>query len=231
MKIEHTSGFIVLEFDHPLRTLSSASAGGGYRRVQTIVNLKTDTQEMLDNTPEDLITKFFIKGGSDIPGIGLLTSAEMEYAQFVTAQERGIGVLAVVTAGISNALNIAERSDTEFSGGSNSRFGTINIIVITSAYLFDECMVSSIITATEAKTAALLDLQVRSVITGSQATGTGTDTIVIVSGNGMQIRYAGGHTLYGQLLGQVVYRGVSQSLLEQRMGNRGLQEICGMFEF
>lgn len=231
MKIEHTSRFIVLEFDHPLRTLSSASAGGGHRRVQTIVNLKTDTQEMLDNTPEDIISDFFIERGSDPPGIGLLTSAEMEYAQFVTAQEKDIGVLAVVTAGTSNALNIAERSDTEFSGGSNTGFGTINIIVITSAYLFNECMVSSIITATEAKTAALFDLQVRSVTTGSQATGTGTDTIIIVSGNGMHIRYAGGHTLYGQLLGQAVYHGVRQSLLEQRMGNRSLQEICAMFEF
>lgn len=231
MKIEHTSRFIVTDFDHPLRTLSSASTGGGHRRVQTIVNLKTDAQEALDNTFEDLISDFFRKRGSDTHGIGLLTSAEMGYAQFVTAQDRGIGVLAIVTAGTSNALNIAERSDTEFSGESNTGFGTINIIVITSACLLDECMVSSIITATEAKTAALFDLQVKSVMTGSQATGTGTDTIVIASGNGMRIRYAGGHTLYGQLLGQAVYHGVRRSLLEQRMENADLQEICGMFEF
>ena len=231
MKIEHTSRFIFIEFDHPLRTLSSASTGGGHRKAQSIVNLKTGTQEMHDNTPENLISDFFTQRGSDTAGIGLLTSAEMKYAQFVTAQEKGIGVLAVVTAGTSNALNIAERSDTRFSGGCDIGFGTINIIVITSAYLLDECMVSSIITATEAKTAALLDLQVRSVMTGNQATGTGTDTIVIVSGNGMKLRYAGGHTLYGQLLGQTVYHGVRQSLQEQKTGEEALHEICGMFEF
>jgi iron complex transport system ATP-binding protein len=231
MKIEHTSRFIALDFDYPLRTLSSASAGGGYRRVKTIVNLKTDAREMLDNAPEELVAPFLKKRGALAAGIGLLTSADMEYAQFVTTHGRGITVFAIVTAGTSNALNIAERTETEFSGGVETTHGTINIIVVANACLLDECMVSSIITATEAKTAALFDLQVKSVATGSQATGTGTDSIVIVSGNGMNIRYAGGHTLYGQLLAEAVYGGVKRSLLEKESGMKNFDSIYPLFQF
>ncbi len=232
MKIEHTSKFIAVDFDYPLRTLSSASAGGGLRRVETIVNLKTDTREMLDNDPEDLVSSFLKKRGSAAAGIGLLTSADMEYAQFIYNQGGDIHVLAIVTAGTSNALNITERSETEFSGGTETMYGTINIIVITNACLLDECMVSSVITVTEAKTAALFDLQVKSVTTGNQATGTGTDSIVIVSGNGMNIRYAGGHTLYGQLLGEAVHTGVKQSLLEKEPDDmKNFDAIYGMFPF
>jgi adenosylcobinamide hydrolase len=231
MKIEHTSQFIAVDFDYPLRTLSSASAGGGLRRVKTIVNLKTDTQEMLDNAPEELVAAFLKRRGSLAAGIGLLTSADMEYAQFISNHGREINVLAIVTAGTSNALNIVERSETSFSGGTETMHGTINIIVVTNACLLDECMVSSIITATEAKTAALLDLQVKSVATGNQATGTGTDSIVIVSGNGMNIRYAGGHTLYGQLIGEAVHAGVKRSLLEKVSDMKNFDSLYGLFQF
>ena len=131
MKIKHTSQFITVDFDYPLRTLSSASAGGGLRRVKTIVNLKTNTQEMLDTAPEELVAFFLKKRGSVAAGIGLLTSADMEYAQFIPNYGRDINVLAIVTAGTSNALNITERLKTEFSGGTETMHGTINIIAIT----------------------------------------------------------------------------------------------------
>jgi adenosylcobinamide amidohydrolase len=155
----------------------------------------------------------------------------MEYAQFIALEESGIGVLAVVTAGISNALNITERSDTEFSGEAGNAPGTINIIAVTNGCLLDECMVSSMITATEAKTAALMELGVRSVVSGTQATGTGTDTVVVVSGNGANIRYAGGHTLYGQLLGEAVYLGVKRSLQEIASGIGSFESLYTLFNF
>ena len=231
MRIEHTQRYITITFDYPLRILSSAPVNGGSRRASSIVNLKTATRDVMENSPEDLIDDFRSKKGFSENSVGLLTSADMEYAQFITVQEKGIRVLAVVTAGTSNALNIAERSDTEFSGESASRYGTINIVVITNCYLLDECLVSSIISITEAKTAALLDLGVKSVVSGHQATGTGTDTVVVVSGNEKNIRYAGGHTLYGQLLGEAVYRGVKGSLLEEPTEVERFNSIQELFQF
>jgi iron complex transport system ATP-binding protein len=224
MKLDYTERYIALHFGHPLRILSSAVYGGGLKLSDTIVNLHSEAEEVLAREPEELIADFLGERGFNRESVGLLTSADMEFAQFITDREGDLQVLAVVTAGDSNALNITERSGTPFSG-EPIRYGTINTIVLTSACLLDECMASSIITATEAKTAALFDLKIRSVKTGSQATGTGTDSIVIVSGEGMAIQYAGGHTLYGQMLAETVYRGVKASLQKQKCEIDGLKEI------
>jgi adenosylcobinamide hydrolase len=231
MRIEHDKRFVILHFDYPLRVLSSAPFNGGSRRAGTIVNLKTETREVLENSPEELITAFLMTRGLRKDSVGLLTSADMEYAQFVAVQEKGITILAVVTAGASNALNIAERSDTDFTGEDRTGHGTINIIVLTNCFLLDESMVSSFITVTEGKTAALLDLGVKSVVTGTRATGTGTDTVVIVSGNGVNIRYTGGHTLFGQLLGEAVYRGVKESLMERQTNVKRFGAMEELFQF
>jgi adenosylcobinamide amidohydrolase len=231
MQIQHDNRAVILGFDYPLRTLSSAPYNGGIRRARSIVNLKTDSRAVLENSPEDLVSGFLNARGLGADSVGLLTSAGMEYAQFMAEQERDFAILAAVTAGTSNALNIAERTETDFSGEDRTGHGTINIIVVTNCLLLDEAMVSSLITATEGKTAALLDLGVKSVATGAQATGTGTDTVVVVSGNGPNIRYAGGHTLFGQLLGNAVYRGVKSSLTEQPTDLEGFYAVKDRFQF
>lgn len=231
MQIQHDNRAVILRFDYPLRTLGSAPFNGGSRRARSIVNLKTDSRAVLENSPEDLVSGFLNARGLGADSVGLLTSAGMEYAQFIAEQESDIAILAAVTAGTSNALNIAERSDTDFTGEDRTGHGTINIIVVTNCFLLDETMVSSLITATEGKTAALLDLGVKSIATGAQATGTGTDTVVVVSGNGPHIRYTGGHTLFGQLLGNAVYRGVKSSLTEQPTNREGFDVIENLFQF
>jgi adenosylcobinamide amidohydrolase len=91
-------------------------------------------------------------------------------------------------------------------------------------------MISTVITATEAKTAALLDLRIMSVATGGQATGTGTDAVVVVSGKGTPIRYAGGHTLYGQLVGEAVHAAVSRALLKRRQDPAVLKDMFAAFD-
>jgi adenosylcobinamide amidohydrolase len=73
-------------------------------------------------------------------------------------------------------------------------------------------------------------LRVRSVTTGGQATGTGTDAIVVVSGKGAPIRYAGGHTLYGQLVGEAVHTAVSRALMKRRQDPAVLKDACGAFD-
>ena len=58
-------------------------------------------------------------------------------------------------------------------------------------------------TATEAKTAALEDRGVRSTASPQlQATGTGTDSMIVVSGvdTDTVIRHTGGHTKMGELI-------------------------------
>lgn len=226
MRIYHTDSFIAVTFAAPLRTLSSAVYGGGYGRNDIIVNIKTDAEALNTTGPERLINDFFERIFPGRRGIGLLTAASMKNAQFVYRQEKGIQVLSIATAGTSNALNISERSTTGFSG---TEVGTINTIVITDAFLLEDCMVSTAITATEAKTAALIEYGVKSTITGNQATGTGTDSITIASGNGTRLRYAGGHTLFGQMVGETVCNAVMRSL-QKKDPEPDLSEISANFD-
>jgi adenosylcobinamide hydrolase len=212
------------------RMASSTSVRGGLVTSRAIVNLRTTSTQSLRNSPEVLVGRYTRRKRLGPGVVGLLTAAPLQYAQCVLKEEGGIKVLAIVTAGVSNALNVSERTPVSHSGGAFPATGTINTIIVTDAELADECLISTVITATEAKTAALLDLRVRSAATGSQATGTGTDAVVVVSGRGAPVRYAGGHTLFGQLVGEVVHAAVSRALMKRRQDPAVFKEVCGAFD-
>jgi adenosylcobinamide amidohydrolase len=81
------------------------------------------------------------------------------------------------------------------------KVGTINTVLITSARLELAPMAASFITVTEAKNIALQEMKVGSCYTPDwQATGTGTDQIITVSGNGPRCDYVGGHTKLGEMI-------------------------------
>ena len=75
----------------------------------------------------------------------------------------------------------------------------------------------SLITITEGKTAALEDLKVPSSYTKeAQATGTGTDSIIVVSGTAApRATYTGGHSRIGELIGKATYAAVVEALGKQ----------------
>ncbi len=95
--------------------------------------------------------------------------------------------------------------------------GTVNIVLLTNARLSDGAMARAIITATEAKTAAFEDLRVPSSYTKNvQATGTGTDSMIVVSGtSGPTVTYLGGHSRIGELVGKAVHQAVMEALEKQ----------------
>ena len=84
--------------------------------------------------------------------------------------------------------------------------GTINMILLTNMRLTPRGMQRAIISATEAKTAALQDLDIRSSYTPmvNPATGTGTDNIIVVQGAGTRIDNAGGHSKMGELIARML---------------------------
>jgi len=212
MKIYHNTDYISLLFDYPVRILSSAFYNGGYGRRKAILNLKTTDNILKRSSPEELIKNKIEDLSLPKMTSAMLTSAELQFAQFFYIENQGIKVSVAVSAGASNALNISERSETTYNGNPLNKAGTINTIIMTNMWLLSDCLVSAVISATEAKGAALIDLNVKSSISKKQATGTGTDSITIVSGNADTIQFAGGHTLFGQLIGETVYNAVKSSL-------------------
>ncbi|MDQ7781677.1 MAG: adenosylcobinamide amidohydrolase [Desulfomonilaceae bacterium] len=141
----------------------------------------------------------------------MYTGARMESLSVQKRSYKSMTAYALVTAGAeTNAI----RTGTD--SGDYEEPGTINIIILTNTRLTPRAMTRALITATEAKTAALQDLDVRSSYTPSrQATGTGTDNIVVVEGRGPRVDNSGGHTKMGELIAEAVYAAVTDSLGKQ----------------
>ena len=90
-------------------------------------------------------------------------------------------------------------------------------MILPNVKITKRAMTRAIITATEAKSAVLQDLDIRSFNKPEyQATGTGTDNIIIAEGVGDKpIDNSGGHTKLGELIAKAVYKGVKEAIYNQ----------------
>ena len=151
--------------------------------------------------------------------VGLLTAVDVR----TVAVERRPGVVAAVTAGITNSSTV----------------GTINAIVVLRDRPSVAAMVEAVKVITEAKCAVLRDLDVRS---GSRpATGTSTDAVVVAAEDrGDPFDYCGPATPIGRAIGSAVARAIALGLRRQaglrsdrpvreRLIERGLsaEEVAG----
>ena len=128
-------------------------------------------------------------------------------------------VIAVATAGVkTNALRIGyDHAAAIERGGRFEPAGTINIIIITSARLTSAALAASLVTATEAKVMVLQELDIRSVYSPDvRASGTGTDQVLVISGEGPACTSVGGYTMLGELMGRAVTAAVTASLEKTR---------------
>jgi len=142
----------------------------------------------------------------------LFTGADMDNLAIKKQSFREMEVLALVTAGVkSNAVRMSKDAGRYYEPG------TINIILLPNMKLTSRAMTRAIISATEAKTAALMDMDIRSSYSSKlhRATGTGTDNIIVVEGEGIRIDSSGGHTKMGELISKAVYEGVQEAIFKQ----------------
>jgi adenosylcobinamide amidohydrolase/ABC-type Fe3+-hydroxamate transport system substrate-binding protein len=153
----------------------------------------------------------------------MLTGADMNNISIQSASYRDMTVTAIVTAGVEgNAIRTSRDTGAWYEPG------TINILLMTNHNLSKYAATRAIVTVTEAKTAALWDMDIRSVQTPllNPATGTGTDTVIIVAGEGAALSASGGHSKMGELIAEAVYRGVQDAILKQngKAARRGIFE-------
>jgi adenosylcobinamide hydrolase len=156
------------------------------------------------------------------------TAADMDNLAVATKSYPPFVVVALVTAGArTNALRAGVDEGAYIEGvpspekglkaGDPVPHGTVNIMILTNARLTDGAMARAIIMATEAKTAAFEDLRVPSSYHPNvQATGTGTDSMMVISGDTRpNVTYTGGHGKMGELIGKAVYEAVVTALEKQ----------------
>jgi adenosylcobinamide amidohydrolase len=147
-----------------------------------------------------------------------MTAVPIQRLVVMRQEGSGIWVEGFFTVGVSNAVKAGEPTDSEITKPELLAPGTINIVLVTNARLARPAMVGAVQVATESKTAALLAARVRSWTGRRWATGTGTDAVVVVSGEGQPHRFSGTHTKIGELIGQLVLRGVLNGLLLAKNG-------------
>lgn len=94
--------------------------------------------------------------------------------------------------------------------------GTINAMIFINRELTPGAMVTAVITATEAKTAALQELEVASRYSEGLATGTGTDQMAVACKlGGKAICFAGKHSKVGELIGRTMHDALLETLALQ----------------
>ncbi|NOZ68765.1 MAG: adenosylcobinamide amidohydrolase [Deferribacteres bacterium] len=151
------------------------------------------------------------------------TAANMNNAAVVSEKFRDLEVVAVCTGGVeTNAGRVGDpasvyEKDGKFeklNTGGFENHGTINTMVFINHELTHGAMVRVVMTATEAKTAALQELAVPSRYSDGLATGTGTDQIGAASklGTGLPLSGAGKHTKLGELIGRSVIKAIKKTL-------------------
>jgi len=215
--VEATPAHVHVAFAKPHRVLSSAVLNGGFVDAKHIVNVKVDENFMGDkgpfDPPEATLGNYCAAMGWRGAAVGMMTSASMESFRVARRREQGVEVAALVTAGLSNARRAGDPAESRTVGQSSAGTGTINILLLTTARMAEAAMAEAIITATEAKSAVLAELGVKSRSTGRQATGTGTDAIAVASGAGsLEIRYCGKHVVFGEMIASAVMEALASSL-------------------
>jgi alpha-ribazole phosphatase CobZ len=198
-------GNLLILFDGPRRTLSSAVLNGGLKSARAIL-IHQVSKDFDHRDPEECLKRVVERLGIEDEVVGFMTAADVSKYGISTQRHEDLSVTAVVTAGASNAATCGEPVDSGF-------WGTINIAVLIEAWMTDSCVVEAVKTATEAKCRALAYLDVRSAYGDELATGTTTDAIAIAElGGRRRFSYCGPGTKLGELIGKAVFEAVVQAL-------------------
>lgn len=203
---------LLLTFSEPRSTLSSIE---GYKGAKAVCNTSAPEalwgilhkREFRSRILKDLKLK---------PDSAVMLSTGVDVEKYGIALEcyRDMAVCTIATAGIkTNAMRAGvDKASTFERTGRFERVGTINAVIITNMCLIEGAMAGSIITATEGKVIALQELDIRSCYSDSPATGTGTDSVVVIYGEGAKARYAGGHTRLGEFIARTVTCAVKEAI-------------------
>ncbi|MBT2289849.1 adenosylcobinamide amidohydrolase [Paenibacillus albidus] len=218
LTLELKEDHLLLEFPAEADGLSSAVYGGGMGRLKWVVNQFVSRDYECSNPVRDMEHKLQEWGYAAAGSAGLMTAVPLVHAAVAEEDTGSAGIFCCVTAAAGNAA----RAGVLRSVLAAYRPGTINIMLGIDGRLNPAAMVNAMLTAAEAKAAALADLGITDPENGLMATGTTTDAMVLAvsqSGRyGAEHVYAGTATDLGGAIGRLVYGAVTGSLKSVQAG-------------
>ncbi|SES10499.1 adenosylcobinamide amidohydrolase [Salisediminibacterium halotolerans] len=206
----HTEkGLIHITFDKPLRTIADGVIGAGIQWLEHFCNFHVPKHYDPADPAEDMKTWLAHRGIPQEKALVMVTAVDLADAVFQTKTISGVEVMVMVTAGTENAVDITyEGRDRPVR-----QTGTINLMVFLNRSLSDGALVSAAMSAAEGKTKAVIDCAVTDRFSGTPATGTSTDSLVIgASQTGEKMTDAGSGTAAGHAIGRAVYEAVCEAV-------------------
>jgi adenosylcobinamide amidohydrolase len=204
--------------DIELSTVSSAIYNGGFKKTKAILNVQAP-EELSDRKLHENPQKFIIdsarKLGLSENFVGMITAAAVDKFALASKKDGDLTVTVTATA-VDPEGNTCSHAETAGETITVEEMpGTINIMVVIDGNPTESCLVSTVLTATEAKTAALWELDIRSRYSGDVATGTITDAIIVAKTNrGAPIVYGGPASKLGQLVGYCTRKAVKEAVMK-----------------
>lgn len=220
------SGKVVfVKFAKAKKVVSTSLVNGGIRDdIQMVFNYKcgerTGPCMTFQEYEEDIKRKADDIGSARSVSTGFGTAADMENVVVVEKSYKALTVVACVTAGVE--ANAGSAGDPAFIYGAEKRKekftpGTINIMLFLGADMPSGVLTRALVTCTEAKSAALRELLVGSRYSYESATGSGTDSTLVVADPESSVYFLGSgkHNKLGELIGCAVKEAVKEGLKRQ----------------
>ncbi len=194
------------------RAISTAITGGGVGPADWWLNAQVS--RFYDRSdPARHLGEIAAELGLTGAGVGMLTAAEVDHP----ARAESDGALTLATVGLGLPVPAAAPDEVVWEDGAPDaapRPGTINVLVMLPVPLSDAALVNAVLTATEAKTQALVEA-------GVPGTGTSSDAVCIAcpapggDGEASQVEpYGGPRSRWGARLARAVHQAVAEGTLD-----------------
>jgi len=227
-KLRWEAKYMIIEINQSARVLSTSHLNGGYRddicylfNFCEVFDSPDDRCEMRAATNEGHLISIAEELGLD-PKVttGLSTAAHMRHARPHSEYYRDFSVTAIATAGIDvNGSRVGDPAYWHEKDGVPvlEKPGTINILLLIDADLSEGAMARALVTCSEAKVAALQEVQAPSLYSNGLATGSGTDGTIVVcnSASPTRLTSAGHHSKLGEYIGRVVKETMKEALVAE----------------
>ena len=221
---------IALRSPIPLRTMSSGVVGSGMGWHQIFINRHVDKNYDCEDHRKEMIQYLHEHGIEPLDTVGMMTAVYLEDVAWKMLYGDGFSVMAVVTAGVGNAVDASQSEKHEFV----QIPGTINTWIFVNGELTEEAFIQGVMTATEAKVKALEHHGVKDLVTGTNATGTSTDSIMVAATQqGKKLEFAGTITPLGKLISKAVFECTLESIekTKKRKKDKDADRTCAGTDF
>lgn len=190
------------------RAISSALLGGGIGPAGWVLNAQVaGTYARMD--PAEHLRELAAAYGLHGPGVGMMTAASVD--RTVERSDEGIAVSATVGLRVPTwAAAPPDAVDPELAPIQAP--GTVNIVVSVPVPLTDAALVNAVITATEAKSQALMEA-------GYPCTGTASDAVCVITPETRETPaeaaepFAGPRSTWGSRIARAVHAAVRDGAL------------------